>query len=399
MADLPRCFVGHATHPQPHTALALAAAQIDAQHQTDTRAEVDPELTEPDAPAVLGLLYVTEPFAPAAEALLDDARQRWPGVSWAGASGIGVLADGAEYIDEPALAVMWIELPPASFTLFSGRQPLAAGAADTALVHADPGTPELTDLIEELAGRTGANYLFGGLACGREQQRHWADEVFSGGLSGVGFGPHVRWVSRVTQGCQPAGPARRITQVEDNLILELDGEPALPLLLDDLGLTLDHPREALAGLRHTLVGLTDGDEAALNQGGQFGSDTRVRHLIGIDPTHDGVAVGEHPEAGQQLTFCRRNADAARRDLVRICAELREALDPGDGRPPARIAGAVYISCSGRGGPYFGRASAEAQILRHALGDVPTVGFFAAGEIAHHHLYGYTGVLAALIATD
>jgi len=31
-------------------------------------------------------------------------------------------------------------------------------------------------------------------------------------------------------------------------------------------------------------------------------------------------------------------------------------------------------------------------VRHALGDVPLVGFFAAGEIAHRHLYGYTGVL-------
>ena len=31
-------------------------------------------------------------------------------------------------------------------------------------------------------------------------------------------------------------------------------------------------------------------------------------------------------------------------------------------------------------------------IRHALGDVPLVGFFAAGEIARHHLYGYTGVL-------
>jgi len=25
-------------------------------------------------------------------------------------------------------------------------------------------------------------------------------------------------------------------------------------------------------------------------------------------------------------------------------------------------------------------------------DIPLVGFFAAGEIARHHLYGYTGVL-------
>ena len=58
----------------------------------------------------------------------------------------------------------------------------------------------------------------------------------------------------------------------------------------------------------------------------------------------------------------------------------------------RILGAVYVSCAGRGGPHFGGPSAEMHIVRRALGDVPLVGFFAGGEIAHQHLYGYTGVL-------
>ena len=41
---------------------------------------------------------------------------------------------------------------------------------------------------------------------------------------------------------------------------------------------------------------------------------------------------------------------------------------------------------------FSTPSAELKIVQHALGDVPLVGFFAAGEIARHPLYGYTGVL-------
>jgi small ligand-binding sensory domain FIST len=49
------------------------------------------------------------------------------------------------------------------------------------------------------------------------------------------------------------------------------------------------------------------------------------------------------------------------------------------------------------GPHFGGPSAEALIVQHALGDVPLVGFFAAGEIAHHHLYSYTGVLTVFTA--
>ena len=66
-------------------------------------------------------------------------------------------------------------------------------------------------------------------------------------------------------------------------------------------------------------------------------------------------------------------------------------------PARRIAGAIYVSCSGRGGPHFGAPSAELQIVRRALGDVPLVGFFAGGEIARHHVYGYTGVLTVFTA--
>jgi hypothetical protein len=98
-------------------------------------------------------------------------------------------------------------------------------------------------------------------------------------------------------------------------------------------------------------------------------------------------------------------NAARADLMRVCSEIREELESetmgmgeGFGLPEAppvparRIAGAVYVSCSGRGGLHFGAPSAELQIVRRALGDVPLVGFFAGGEIAHRQLYGYTGVL-------
>ena len=147
------------------------------------------------------------------------------------------------------------------------------------------------------------------------------------------------------------------------------------------------------------------------------------HAVGApdraDPDDElGHARADVAEPGMQLAFCRRDVDAARRDLVRICAEIREELEPeeltaeaalalgrrvevaGAAAPvpgAARIAGAVYVSCAGRGGPYFGAPSAEMAVVRHALGDVPLVGFFAGGEIAREHLYGYTGVLTVFSA--
>ncbi|MBI3369677.1 MAG: FIST C-terminal domain-containing protein [Burkholderiales bacterium] len=386
----PRFIAAHATHPDARIALALAAAQLDAQRQGRRMA--------------LGWVYLTDHYSAQAEALLAELHTRWPGTQWVGSVGVGILAEGVEYFDEPALALMLADLPADQFQVFNGRQPMAAtSASHVAQVHADPATPELAELISELADRTATGYLFGGLASGRGRGLHIAEGVFDGGLSGVAFAPEVALVSRVTQGCQPVGPPRRISAAERNLVLALDDQPALPLLLRDLAITLDEPRRAMAALRATLVGLTDGRDEALARAGQFGADTRVRHLIGLDPQREGVAIADDAVVGHQLAFCRRDVQAARRDLTRIGAEIRDeveselpvpALSPGRGDEPSpRIAGAIYVSCSGRGGPHFGGPSAEAQIVRRALGDdVPLIGFFAAGEIARHHLYGYTGVL-------
>ena len=43
-------------------------------------------------------------------------------------------------------------------------------------------------------------------------------------------------------------------------------------------------------------------------------------------------------------------------------------------------------------PHFGERHAEFNMVREALGKAPLIGFFAGGEIARHHLQGYTGML-------
>jgi small ligand-binding sensory domain FIST len=372
-----RC--GHAAHPDWRMALAMATAQLDGQ-------------PEEGAPT-LGWCYFTDAYSAQAEPLLAALRARWPGVGWVGCVGIGVAASGVEYFDEPALVLMLCNLPRGRFEVFSGARPLARVQAHTALVHADPGTPDLAELIAEMSDRTETGYLFGGLAASRARAVHLADGVWQGGLSGVAFTQDVDLVSRVTQGCQPVGPARTITRAERHVVLALDGEPALPVLLRDLRMAdLDDPRAALPRLRATLVGLSDANDPLLGRGGQFGTDTLIRHLVGLDPAQKAIAVGDKVEAGMRLAFCQRDVAAARRDLVRICSEIRDELDEAGAEGARRIAGALYVSCSGRGGPHFGGPSAELQIVQQALGDLPLAGFFAAGEIARHHLYGYTGVL-------
>lgn len=394
-------LTGHATHPEWPMALALAAAQVEAQRVAHDAGG--------GGPLTLGFVYYTDAYAPQSRELLAALQQRWPGVSWVGSVGIGVAASGVEYIDEPALVLMLADLPAGRFEVFSGAQRLRRIDAFSALVHADPATADLSDLLAELSDRTASGYLFGGLSSSRTGTWHLADGAWQGGLSGVAFSADVPLVSRVTQGCQPVGPVRRITAVERNIVVELDGEPALPCLLRDLGLDrLDDPRAALPQLRATLVGLSNANDAPMGRGGQFGADVRVRHLIGLDPGRGAVAVAEMVEPGMRLAFCQRDVQAARRDLVRICSEIREEIEAvpaemapagaaAESLPGQRIKGAIYVSCAGRGGPHFGGPSAELKIVQHALGDVPLVGFFAGGEVARHHLYGYTGVLTVFTA--
>jgi len=398
----------HASHPDWRAALALVQPQLEAQRRE--RSPCDP---------TLGWVYLSDPYAASAEALLAELKRLWPGVAWVGAVGIGVAASGVEYFDEPALTVMLAALPRSQFRVFSGAAPLGDFAAQTAQVHADPGTPDLAELVADMSERTRSGYLFGGLAAARQRALHIADTVLQGGLSGVAFSPEVTLVSRVTQGCQPVGPLRRVSAAQNNVITRLDERGALDCLLEDIGQPGRDARDALPQIRQTLVGLSDPADRVADlpqRSGAFGPDTRVRHLIGLDPAQRGIAIGDVAQEGQQLAFCQRNTAAARRDLVRICAEIREELEPKELPLPAAlsttrpsgagldapagraIAGAVYVSCSGRGGPHFGAPSAELAIVRRALGDVPLVGFFAAGEIARHHLYGYTGVLTVFRAT-
>jgi small ligand-binding sensory domain FIST len=267
----------HATHPQWAMAAGLVVAQLRA------------HMALPDYAAnpTLALLYITDHYAAHAQEVLAHLRNELPEVTdWVGTVGVGVCANNVEYFDEPALSVMLCDLPADQYRVFSGVAPLGLGfEAHTALIHADGHTPDLAELIEEMAERTDTGYVFGGLSASRGDSVQFAvggdgfirgqglsTGVFHGGLSGVAFGEEVALVSRVTQGCLPVSKSRTITESDRNLVLQLDGQPALDVLLDDLQVSLDQPQQALEKVRATLVGLTSSvgqDEAFIGRTGNF----------------------------------------------------------------------------------------------------------------------------------
>ena len=342
--------------------------------------------------ANLGFLYVTDLLAPDLSSILAFLRETTGIEHWVGTSGIGVYATGAQYFEEPAMAVMTGCFPPDSFavvpTIADDVGAFRAEYGDwleeagpgLAVIHGDPRNPRLPELIEEFADAASA-FLVGVLTSSRGTFPQAAGEVTEGGLSGVLFSARIPVAAGLTQGCLPAGPVHTVSEGLGNVVSALDGENVLAVLAEDLGC------EGLDDLADELSAV----EAALPVPGSDTGDYVVRNLIGIDAERGLLVVGERLAVGDKLMFVRRGHDAAEADLRRMLGGLKRRLDA----PPK---GGVYVACVGRGPTIFGAGDGdtEIEIIRRELGEFPLVGFFANGEIAHSRLYGYTGVLALFL---
>ncbi len=336
-------------------------------------------------PATLGFLYVSDHFEDVLEAIVSALRERTGVADWTGSIGVGICATGQEYLDEPALALMFTDIPQENYRIFSGKEPSLSfpdgSLPHLAIVHGDSqtgGDPAVQ--VADLAGRTGSGFLLGGITSSRHQGAQIARQVVHGGLSGVAFSAGVPLVARLSQGCSPIGPVHRIQEAQHNIVAMLDRRPALEVLYEEVGDVLAQDIRKAAGFIF----------AALPVRGDDRGNYLVRSLAGVDTEHGLVAIGDYVQPGQELVFCKRDGTAARQDLDRMLADILKLK--GD----RQIRGGLYFSCLGRGESLFGPNSAELGQIAEALDRAPLVGFFANGEISRDRIYGYTGVLALFL---
>lgn len=351
------------------------------------------ELCSEPVHANLGFLYVTDVLARQLDSLLQYLREKTGVSGWVGTVGSGICFTGREIYDQPAAAVMLASLPEDSYRLLpSGIEPLsdmltansdwlARTQAHFAIVHGDPRNTYLPQLIESLSAQLDPGFLVGGLTSSNDEhfQQQIAGEITEGGLSGVLFSGNIQVISSLTQGCTPLGSKHVITACNGNIVAELDGKAALDVFKQDIGEVLSRDLSRVAGYIF----------AGFPVPGSDTGDYLVRNLIGIDPEEKLLAIGDNMENDTRIMFCRRDADAAREDMMRMLTDLAR-------RANGRIRGGVYYSCLGRGRYQFGEHSEELKMIRDQLGDFPLVGFFANGEISHNQLYGYTGVLTLFV---
>ena len=392
------CFA-HASYPDWQTCTERLLEQLASQ-------QADPAHFPR---ANLGIVYISTALAERAEDIRALLSARTGVADWVGATGGSLVASGVAYHDEPAIVAMLLTLPGGSFQVFNGTtRPRAAGSQTltgawsnwSALVHADPTLPDLAELVTDMAMKVEGGHLFGAVASGDAAPLpQIANRTLEGGLSGVVFSSDVRLRTRLSRDCVPLASSHQVSRCEDNLVLELDGQPALDVLLKDLGVdeAICASRDGQVLLRafpaqKLKMGLFAGLGNPLTSQPDEMADWQVRSVMGIDPQNRVVAIGGEPVPGERLVFCTRDTRAARRDLVGMVTALRDEIE-SEG---LQIKGALYFTCMGRGETLVGQLDDEIAVLRENLGDIPLIGLAANGEIAGRHLHSFSGVLTIFL---
>jgi small ligand-binding sensory domain FIST len=346
-----------------------------------------------EAEAMLGILYVSEPAAQVLPQLVDELASGTGIDHWTGGVGLGVCAAGEEVYDQPAAAVLTAAVPEGAFRIFASTGDPAADLPRRhgkwieatqpvlALVHADPRCPDLLRATIDAGAATGA-FLVGGLVSHRTRATLVArtpggnaSGVDAGGMAGLMLAPEVGVATALTQGCVPIGPVRRIDEARDNVVMAIDGRPALDVFREDIGPDLAQNMRRVGGVIFAGLPVTGSDTG----------DYLVRNLMAIDPSQGWIVLGAEVSPGDPIVFCRRDPESAKQDLARMVKQLAGRLS---GPPKA----GVYVSCVARGASLFGDEGVEATVIRETLGDFPLIGFFANGEISRDRLYGHTGIL-------
>ena len=237
----------------------------------------------------------------------------------------------------------------------------------------DPFTTPIVQLLDACSRTFPGAPVLGGMASGMQRQGETRlalnDEIHTAGLVGVSFSGNIEIDFVVSQGCRPIGETFVVTKCHQNVIEQLDGKPALAAIEEMMsGLPL-HDRQLLA-----TGGLQVGRVIDQGKGSYGRGDFLIRSLVGVKRETGAVLIGDMVFAGQTLQFHVRDARTADEEM-RLLLEGETLLASSAAQP----AGALLVTCNGRGTRLFDMPHHDISLTRQILGAIPVAGFLRRGN--------------------
>lgn len=314
----------------------------------------------------------------------------YPDALIVGCSASGVIGGGHELEHQPALSLTAAVLPGVELSSFhltaeseAWREHVEVPPHQSPafLLFPDPFTCPSEELVRWFDTVYPGCVKLGGLASGGTgpgtTTLFAGDRIARMGAVGVAMHGDIEVDTLVAQGCRPIGSPVFVTRAEGNIILELDGQPAIAAV-EALHAQLSPTEQEMFGHSLFLGLVTDPAKQVYGQG-----DFLIRNLIGIEPQMGALAVGTEVMENQVVQFHLRDAETSAADLERMLTEY-------EGDPPA---GALLFSCLGRGETLYGQPNHDSASFQRRFGAVPLGGFFSNGEIGpvagRTFVHGYT----------
>lgn len=354
------------------------------------------------------LVFCTFPHRSSYKDILKSVCKITQTINVAGCSAIGILTNFGEVEASPGVAVLAVSsdsMNAASFLVQHTEdggikagieigERMAPNKGGNALLTLLPDPfyihPEL--LSRGIESRMGNIPIVGASASEHpamsETYEFFGDTVATRAVSGLMIHGSFTHKIGITQGCQPVGVPCIITKAANNIIFELDGEPAFEVLKKQVPLRiLESGRE----LTHLLfIGLPPDPSQTEIVSGEY----LVRNLMGIIPETGLISVAANVKEGQIMTFAVRHPIMAREDLKQMVERLASSKEADK---PFKFG--LYFNCCARGSSLYGYQGIDTAYINHILGDIPIIGFFGNSELAPlrgtNYLFTYTGALVLI----
>ncbi len=310
-------------------------------------------------------------------------KTRYPTAQIIGCSTSGEITATGVYDDSLQItAILWEKtVQRVTHTKMTGMQnsfetavtlakQLKSDSLKAVLVYSDGLNVNGSELLEGFKSELGETPIMGGMAGDgfnfSKTVQLFNDTVSDGLVIAVGlYGNSLIAATGVGLGWKPYGPPRKVTKSDKNVVLELDGKPALPLYNMYIG---SHSAKGLpgSGLNFPFAIIEDGKRDI----------EKIRTLLAIDPKNNSLTFAGNVNEGETVRFCQSTHD-------RLVEGAGDAAHLVSNHANVNQTGlAICVSCVGRKGVMAELVTDEVKLVQQILGGQTAItGFYSYGEFA------------------
>lgn len=315
--------------------------------------------------------------------LQSTLKARYPTAQIIGCSTSGEITASGVYDDSLQItAILWEKaIQRVTHTKMTGMQnsfetavtlakQLKSDSLKAVLVYSDGLNVNGSELLEGFKSELGETPIMGGMAGDgfnfNKTLQLFNDTSSDGLVIAVGlYGNSLIAATGVGRGWKPYGPPRKVTKSNKNVVLELDGKPALPLYNMYIGA---HSAKELpgSGLKFPFAVIEEGKRDI----------EKIRTLLAIDPKTNSLTFAGNVDEGETVRLCQSTHDR----LVEGAGDAAHLVTNHANINQTGLA--ICVSCVGRKGIMADLVADEVKLVQQILGNQTAItGFYSYGEFA------------------